>query len=73
MNGYLLGREYFELVSLRHLDVEAARRLQKRFRFRIFMAGLVIAAFATVPILNLFAPLFATAFMVHTSKRIGLK
>lgn len=73
VNGYLLGREYFELVSLRHLDVEAARRLQKRFRFRIFMAGLVIAAFATVPILNLFAPLFATAFMVHTSKRIGLK
>ena len=73
VNGYLLGREYFELVSLRHIDVDAARRLQKRFRFRIFMAGLVIAAFATIPILNLFAPLFATAFMVHTSKRIGLK
>jgi len=72
VNGYLLGREYFELVSLRHLDVEAARELRKRFRFRIFMAGLVIAFFATVPILNLLAPLFATAFMVHTSKRIGL-
>ena len=73
VNGYLLGREYFELVSLRHIDLDAARRLQKRFRFRIFMAGLVIAAFATVPLLNLLAPLFATAFMVHTSKRIGLK
>ena len=72
VNGYLLGREYFELVSLRHLDVEAARTLRKRFRFRIFMAGLVIAFFATIPILNLLAPLFATAFMVHTSKRIGL-
>lgn len=72
VNGYLLGREYFELVSLRHLEVEAARALRKRFRFRIFMAGLVIAFFATIPILNLLAPLFATAFMVHTSKRIGL-
>lgn len=73
VNGYLLGREYFELVSLRHMDVETARRLQKQFRFRVFIAGLLIAVFATVPILNLFAPLFATAFMVHTSKRIGLK
>jgi len=72
VNGYLLGREYFELVSLRHVDVEAAGLLQKRFRFRIFVAGLVIAVFATVPILNLLTPLFATAFMVHTSKRIGL-
>ena len=72
VNGYLLGREYFELVSLRHLDFKAARALRNRFRFRIFMAGLVIAFFATIPILNLLAPLFATAFMVHTSKRIGL-
>jgi CysZ protein len=72
VNGYLLGREYFELVALRHLDVAAARALRRRHALRIFIAGIVIAAFATVPFLNLLSPLFATAFMVHTSKRIGL-
>jgi CysZ protein len=72
VNGYLLGREYFELVALRHLDASAARALRRRHALRIFLAGVVIALFATVPLLNLLAPLFATAFMVHTSKRIGL-
>ncbi len=72
VNGYLLGREYFELVALRHLAPDAALTLRNRHRLRIFLAGVVIAAFATVPFLNLLSPLFATAFMVHISKRIGL-
>lgn len=72
VNGYLLGREYFELVALRHVSIEAAKDLRRRHRTRIFLAGIVIALFATVPFLNLLAPLFATAFMVHTSKRIGI-
>ncbi|MGV8997608.1 MAG: EI24 domain-containing protein [Parvibaculaceae bacterium] len=72
VNGYLLGREYFELVALRHLDIAAARTLRKRHALRVFLAGIVVAAFATVPFLNLLTPLFATAYMVHTTKRIGL-
>jgi CysZ protein len=72
VNGYLLGREYFELVALRHMEIADARTLRRRHGLRIFIAGVVIAAFATVPFLNLLSPLFATAFMVHTSKRIGL-
>jgi CysZ protein len=71
VNGYLLGREYFELVALRHMDIESARKLRRRHGLRIFIAGVAVAAFATVPFLNLLSPLFATAFMVHTSKRIG--
>tara|TARA_R110000824_G_scaffold118960_14_gene271961 strand:+ start:76508 stop:77167 length:660 start_codon:yes stop_codon:yes gene_type:complete len=73
VNGYLLGREYFELVALRHMDITAARALRRSHTVRIFLAGVVVAAFATVPLLNLLTPLFATAYMVHTSKRIGLK
>lgn len=72
VNGYLLGREYFELVALRHLSPDAVAVRRRRHRSRIFLAGVLIAAFATVPVLNLLAPLFATAFMVHTTKRIGL-
>ena len=28
-NGYLLGREYFEMVAMRHLPPDEARRLRK--------------------------------------------
>ncbi len=72
VNGYLFGREYFELVALRHVSPARMSELRARHRFRIFSAGVIVAAFGTVPLLNLLAPLFATAFMVHTSKRIGL-
>jgi len=71
VNGYLLGREYFELVSLRHMPLKDAAALRKRHRLRIFLTGVIVALFTTVPILNLFAPIFGTALMVHTYKRLG--
>ena len=70
-NAYLLGREYFQLVALRHRDEETVRRLRSRHSGTIFAAGLIIAAFVAVPVVNLLAPLFATAFMVHLEKRIA--
>jgi CysZ protein len=39
---------------------------------KVFGAGLFIAGFLAVPILNLLAPLFATALMVHLRKRISM-
>lgn len=65
LNGFLLGREYFQLVALRRLDVAAARAVQQRFGGRVFFAGAMIAALFTVPLVNLLAPVIATAFMVH--------
>ena len=70
-NAYLLGREYFELVALRHYDEATVRRVRTRHSGEIFAAGLIVAAFLVVPIINLLAPLFATAFMVHLEKRIA--
>jgi uncharacterized protein involved in cysteine biosynthesis len=35
----------------------------------VFMAGLLIAAFVSIPIVNLATPLFAMALMVHMHKR----
>jgi CysZ protein len=70
-NGYLLGREYFELAAMRHLAPAEARRLRKANRLTIFLSGLVIAALASVPILNLVTPLFATAFMVRIYKGLA--
>jgi hypothetical protein len=38
LNGYLFGREYFEVVALRRLDAETARALRHRFDGRVFAA-----------------------------------
>jgi CysZ protein len=70
-NGYLLGREYFELAAMRHLPAAEARELRRANRGLVFLCGVVIAGLASVPILNLLTPLFATAFMVHIYKGLA--
>ena len=72
-NGYLLGREYFELAAMRHMSGREAKRLRKANRTTVLACGLIIAALASVPILNLMTPLFATSFMVRVFKRIAAK
>ncbi|MGZ8416858.1 MAG: sulfate transporter family protein [Methyloceanibacter sp.] len=67
-NGYLLGREYFELAAMRHMPAIEAKKLRQANRLTVFLCGLIIAGIASVPILNLITPLFATAFMVHIYK-----
>jgi CysZ protein len=72
-NGYLLGREYFELAALRHLSAAEAKRLRKSNRLTVFLSGLIIAGIASVPILNLVTPLFATSFMVRVYKGLAAR
>ena len=65
LNGYLLGREYFELVAVRRLDAAAAKRMRRGHRGRILLAGAVIAFLLTLPLVNLLMPIVATGFMLH--------
>jgi CysZ protein len=65
LNGYLFGRGYFEVVALRRLDVGEARAVRSRFAGRIFLGGVVIAGLFALPLVNLVAPVIATAFMLH--------
>lgn len=65
VNGYLLGREYFELVATRRLSLGDARRLRKDHRGAVFTTGLLTAVMLTIPVLNLLTPVIATAAMVH--------
>lgn len=65
VNGYLLGREYFEVVAARRLDPSAARALRRRHSRTMFAAGVLLALLLTVPLVNLLAPLLGTAAMVH--------
>jgi CysZ protein len=69
-DGWLLGREFFELAALRHMSRGAADSLRKRHSFAVFGAGILIALVAAIPVVNLIAPLFGAAFMVHVFKRI---
>ena len=72
-NGYLLGREFFEFAARRHHSAADARRLRKAHGGTIMLAGLLIAALLSIPLANLFTPLFATAFMVHLHKRLAVR
>ncbi len=71
LNGYLLSREYFELVAWRHVDRPTARALRKRNQGRLWLAGAVIAFLLTIPVISLAAPIVATAAMVHLFKRLS--
>lgn len=65
VNGYLLGREYFELVAVRRLEAKEAGRLRRASRGRVLLSGVVVAILLTIPIVNVVTPVIATAFMVH--------
>ena len=69
-NGYLLGREFFEMVGMRHMSHEEARALRRENATLVLFSGILIAALAMIPFANLLVPLFATAFMVHVFKRV---
>ena len=69
--AFLLGREYFELAAMRFHPPADAKRLRKMHRGTVFLAGLFIAAFVSIPIVNLATPLFGVAFMVHLHKRLA--
>jgi CysZ protein len=69
--AWLLGREYFELAAMRFRSPADAKAMRKQNAAIIFTAGLVIAAFVSIPIVNLATPLFGMAFMVHMHKRLS--
>jgi CysZ protein len=69
--AWLLGREYFELAAMRFRTPQEAKAMRKDNATTVFTAGLVIAAFVSIPIVNLATPLFGMAFMVHMHKRLS--
>lgn len=71
VNGYLLGREFFEFAAMRYRSEDEVKQLRRKYSTTIFFAGLIIAAFLAVPILNLLTPLFAAGMMVHLHKLIS--
>ena len=69
--AYLLSREYFLLAAMRFRSPAEAKEMRRAHRTSIMFAGLPIAVFVSIPIVNLATPLFAMAMMVHVHKRLS--
>ena len=65
LNGFLLGREYFQIAAMRRLGREGAKRARKENFGLIWLAGCLMALPLTVPLLNLFIPILGAATFTH--------
>lgn len=65
VNGYLIGREYFEIVAYRRLEEREAKALRRKHFFETWAAGTLVAIPLSVPVLNIIAPLVGVAAFVH--------
>lgn len=65
VNGYLLGREYFQLVATRRRGPAGAAAMRRRHRTRVWIAGTLMAIPLTVPVLNLLVPVLGVAVFTH--------
>ena len=73
VNGYLLGREFFEFAAMRFRTVQEAKMFRAKHSGTVFVGGLVIAGFLAIPIVNLLTPLFAAGMMVHLHKLLSAR
>ena len=71
-NAWVLGAQYFELAAMRFRPAPEARAMRRHFGGSVFLSGLIVAAFVSVPVLNLATPLFAAALMARLHKRLSL-
>ncbi|MCV2869569.1 EI24 domain-containing protein [Defluviimonas sp. WL0002] len=71
LNGYLIGREYFQLAAMRRIGRPAARQLRRDNRLTILAAGMLMAAPLTLPIINLFIPVLGAATFTHIFHRLN--
>lgn len=65
VNGYLLGREFFEMVVSRHETLEDMRALRRKYRWQLISGGAALVFCATIPFLNLVIPALSVIFIVH--------
>lgn len=71
LNGYLLGREYFQLAAMRRLGREKAIALRKKHMGTIWIAGCLMAMPLSIPLVNLFIPILGAATFTHLFHRLS--
>ncbi|MCG6902833.1 MAG: EI24 domain-containing protein [Rhodobacter sp.] len=71
LNGYLLGREYFQMVAMRRLGRDGATRLRRKHWLRVWFAGVLMAVPLSVPLVNLIIPILGVATFTHQFHRLA--
>jgi CysZ protein len=71
INGYLLGREYFTLVAARRLGRDGARAMRLRHSGQVWLAGVLMAAPLSFPLINLLVPVLGVATFTHLFHRLN--
>ena len=71
VNGYLLGREYFQMAAMRRIGRDGANRLRRRHAGQIWAAGTLMAIPLSVPVLNLVMPILGAATFTHMFHRLN--
>ncbi|WP_224826584.1 EI24 domain-containing protein [Cognatishimia sp. MH4019] len=65
LNGFLLGREYFQMVAIRRLPKADADRMRKANLGRIWLTGGLMAIPLSIPIVNVLVPVLGAAAFTH--------
>ncbi|GHE96739.1 membrane protein [Aliiroseovarius zhejiangensis] len=73
VNGYLLGREYFQLAAMRRVGRVEAGRLRSRNNLQIWLAGTLMAIPLSVPLVNLLIPILGAATFTHLFHRVSAR
>ncbi|MGR3662880.1 MAG: EI24 domain-containing protein [Paracoccaceae bacterium] len=70
LNGFLLGREYFQLVAARRLGRAGAKQMYRDNVWQIWLAGALMAIPLSVPLVNLLVPILGAATFTHLFHRL---
>ena len=71
VNGYLLGREFFQLAAIRREGLAGANALRARHGGKVWLAGTLVAIPLTIPLVNLIIPLLGAATFTHMYHRVS--
>lgn len=71
LNGYLLGREYFQLAATRRIGRENAKALRRQHWVKIWIAGCLMALPLSIPLVNLVIPILGAATFTHLYHRLS--
>ena len=69
-NGYLMGREYFQMAAMRRMPRTQAQELLQRHQGAIWCAGILMAIPLTIPLVGLFIPVLGGATFTHLFERL---
>ena len=71
LNGLLLGREYFIMAAMRRIGRAEARKLHRANWTKVWLAGTLMAAPLSIPLVNLLIPLLGAATFTHLFHRLN--